>query len=257
MRGPDAASPRAGPPRLYTTFSWKEANLRICSSRASVIIEEVKRLRAQLEEYAARHAEFLTSMAPIPLLPRAPQIAVRMAEASAICGVGPMAAVAGAVAQMAAETAIAAGAEEAIVENGGDVFLASNREVIVGLFAGDHPLSGRLAFRIGPRLMPISVCSSSSRFGHSMSFGDCDLAAVVASDGALADAAATLAGNSVRSVGEVDAALEKTSGIKGIRGVLIIKEGRVGMAGDLPPLVECRDPRFEGKTFHTLPESRP
>ena len=72
-----------------------------------------------------------------------------------------------------------------------------------------------------------------------MSFGECDLAAVVAKDAALADAAATQAANLVKSVEEVDAALERIAGIEGIGGVLIVKNDRVGLAGQLPPLVKA------------------
>jgi ApbE superfamily uncharacterized protein (UPF0280 family) len=151
---------------------------------------------------------------------------------------------------MAAEAAVSAGAREAIVENGGDMFLTSPEEVLVGLYAGDHSLSGRLAFRLAPGAMPVSVCSSSSRFGHSLSFGDCDLATVVARDGALADAAATLAGNSVRSPEDIEPTLARIMGIPGIRGVLLVKGDRVGVAGDLPPLVRCRDPDFMVKARH-------
>jgi ApbE superfamily uncharacterized protein (UPF0280 family) len=238
--------------REYVTFTWKEASLRICSPGADLIIEEVKRLRAVLEDYIERQPEFGSSLSPVPLLRDAPEIAVRMALAAGPCGVGPMAAVAGAVAHMAAQAAIAAGAMEAIVENGGDVYLGCARTVHVGLFAGDNPLSGRLALRFDPDRMPVAVCSSSSRFGHSMSLGDCDLATVVAEDGALADAAATLAANSVKTAADVEPALEKVSGIPGIQGVLLIKDGRVGVAGDLPPLVRCEDPNLPGKTFHLL-----
>ena len=236
--------------RTWTTFRWKEADLRICSAAACLIVEEVKRLRAELEQYIGRQPAFLTSLEPIELLPDAPPIAVRMAEAAAACRVGPMAAVAGAVAQMAAEKALASGAGEAIIENGGDTWIASPDEVEIGLYAGDHPLSGRLALRIPAVRLPLSVCSSSSRFGHSLSLGDCDLATVVAASGALADAAATLAGNSVRSVDDVDATLRKLMGIDGVIGVLILKADRVGVAGDLPPLVRCADPLFPEKTFH-------
>jgi ApbE superfamily uncharacterized protein (UPF0280 family) len=236
--------------RPYQTFIWKEANLRISSPRAALIIEEVKRLRRILEDYIARQPGFQTSLVPIDLPEGAPEICLRMAAAARPCGVGPMAAVAGAVAQMCVERALAAGAEEAIVENGGDIFIASPRAVSVGLYAGAHPLSGRLALRIGPERLPISVCSSSSRFGHSLSFGDCDLATIVSRDGALADAAATLAGNSVKTGDDVEPTLQKVMAIAGIEGVLIIKDDRVGVAGDLPPLVACADPRFAGKTFH-------
>jgi uncharacterized protein len=239
------------PARDWVTFRWKEADLRIGSERPQAVIEEVKRQRAVLEEYIARHPAFQSSLVPVELLPDAPEIAVRMARAGELCGVGPMAAVAGAVAEMAAAAALSAGAEEAIVENGGDIFLTSPREVTVGLFAGDHPLTGRLALRISPEAMPVSVCSSSSRFGHSMSFGDCDLVTIVAADGALADAAATLAGNSVKTAADVEPTLKKVMDIPGIRGLLIIKEDRVGVAGDLPPIVRCEDPELPGKARHT------
>jgi hypothetical protein len=120
----------------------------------------------------------------------------------------------------------------------------------VGLFMGSHPLSGRIALEIDPARLPLSVCSSSSRFGHSLSFGDCDLATVIARDGALADAAATLAGNSVKTAADVQPALERIMAIPGIEAVLLVKDDRVGVAGDMPPLVRCEDPAFEGKAFH-------
>jgi ApbE superfamily uncharacterized protein (UPF0280 family) len=154
-----------------------------------------------------------------------------------------MAAVAGAVAEMCVEAALAAGAREAIVENGGDIFLAATEPVVVGLHAGEHPLSGRLALRIPAERLPLSVCSSSSRFGHSMSFGDCDLATIVARDGALADAAATMAANSVRREADVEPSLQKVMEIPGIQAVLLIKGDRVGVAGDLPELTRSGHPR--------------
>lgn len=240
--------------RAWLSFRWKEADLRISSPRAEEAAAEIRRQRALLEEYAGRHPLFLASLAPISVLPGAPAVAVRMAEAARRAAVGPMAAVAGAMAQAAVEAALAAGADEAVVENGGDLFLSSPRPVLVGLYAGEgHPLSGRLAFRVEPAAMPLSVCASSGRFGHSFSFGDCDLAVAVASDGALADAVATLGANGVRRAEDVEAAVERMAAVPGIRGALIIQGDRVGLAGDLPPLVRSRDPRFADKTFHAQP----
>jgi hypothetical protein len=226
----------------WVTFQWKEASLRILSPCADLVIEEVKRLRGELDSYIARHPVFQSSLEPVELLPDAPEICRRMAAAALPCGVGPMAAVAGAVAQACVEKALAAGAEEAIVDNGGDIFIASPRTVTIGLYAGEHPLSGRIALAFPAERLPASVCSSSSRLGHSMSFGDCDLATIVARDGALADAAATLAGNSVKSDADVEPTLARMMGIPGIEGVLLIRDRRVGVAGDLPPLVRCGDP---------------
>lgn len=230
--------------RRYTTFRWKEASLRICCPRADRVTGEIRRQRAVLEEYIRRQPEFLSALGPLELLEEAPPIVRRMHAASLATGVGPMAAVAGAMAQAAAEAALAAGAQEAIVENGGDIYLVSPREVTVGLYTGANPLSGRLAFRVPAAGMPLSICSSSGRFGHSMSFGDCDLATVVAPDGALADAAATLAANSVRSAGDVAGTLERVAAIPGIQGVLIVQEGTVGLIGDLPDLVRAAEPDY-------------
>jgi ApbE superfamily uncharacterized protein (UPF0280 family) len=236
--------------RMWTLFQLKEADLRISSPRADLVEAEVRRLRSVLEAYIERQPAFKAALVPIDLLAGAPPVAVAMAEAARVCGVGPMAAVAGAVAQAAAEAALAVGAGEAIVENGGDTWIASTGEVTVGLHAGEHPISGRLALRIPADRLPLSVCSSSGTFGHSLSFGDCDLATVVAGSGALADAAATLAANCVRTVDDVEATLERVMTIPGVDGVLIVKDDRVGVAGNLPPIVQCADPDFALKTRH-------
>lgn len=248
----NAAGPRAGtaPPRTWTVFQIKEADVRVASGRADVVEAEVHRLRAELEAYIERQPAFKAALVPVDLIDGAPAIAVTMADAARTCGVGPMAAVAGAIAQAAAEAALDEGAGEAIVENGGDTWIASDAGIIVGLYAGEHPLSGRLALRIEPDRLPLSVCSSSGRFGHSLSFGDCDLATVVAGSGALADAAATLAANSVRTIDDVEPALERVAAIPGVVGVLLVKDDRVGIAGNLPPLVKCDDPDFPLKTHH-------
>ena len=132
---------------------------------------------------------------------------------------------------------MAAGAGEAIVENGGDVYLAGDRPVVMALETGTEALSDRLAFRIGADRLPLAVCSSSGQMGRSMSLGACDLATVVAANAALADAAATQAANLVQSVDDIDPALERIAAIEGVDGVLIVKDDRIGLRGDLPPLV--------------------
>jgi uncharacterized protein len=237
-------------PRSWTSFSIRGASLRISSSRVGVIQEEVRRQRELLEAYVRRHPDFLVAMTPLDPLDGAPEIARRMARAAWAVGVGPMAAVAGAVAQAAVEAALRAGATEAVVENGGDIFLASGDEVVVGLYAGEHTLSGRVALRVRPERMPLSVCSSSSRMGHSLSLGDCDLATVVARDGALADAAATLACNLVNAAEDVERALDAVLAIPGVDGLLLVKGGRIGVAGDLPELVRHADAAAADKISH-------
>jgi len=158
-----------------------------------------------------------------------------------------MAAVAGVTAQIAAEAGLNDGAKEAIVENGGDVYLFSGSEVVIGLYAGGNPLSGKLGLAVKAEEMPLSICSSSSKMGHSLSFGNCNLATVTSDNAALADAAATLACNLVTSADQIDWTMGKILQIPGIKGVLIIKDDNIGMAGKLPRLVKHTDKQFSEK----------
>jgi ApbE superfamily uncharacterized protein (UPF0280 family) len=233
--------------RRYQSFSHRGANFRIASTHPQVIQEEIRRQRGLLEDYLGRHPAFASALRPLELLPGAPEVARRMQAAAAMAGVGPMASVAGTMAQLAVEAARAAGAAEAIVENGGDIFLYSTDPVSVALYAGDNPLSGKLALRVHPSRMPLSICSSSSFMGHSLSFGSCDLATVVSADGALADAAATLACNLVKEPADVSEVLERVVALTGVLGVLIIKADNVGVAGELPELIRHNDPDFSRK----------
>jgi ApbE superfamily uncharacterized protein (UPF0280 family) len=224
--------------RIYRTFTRHEAVLRICCDQFDVVVAEIVRQRRILEEYIARQPEFKTTLEPMDLRADAPEVARRMAWAARRAGVGPMAAVAGAMAQLAAEAALAAGAREAIVDNGGDIYLKAVEPVVVALGTGTAELADRLAFCVEPQETPLAICSSSGKMGPSLSFGRCDLATIVAKDAALADAAATQAGNLVKTVQDVDAALERVMRIEGVDGVLLVKDDRVGLAGHRPRLVK-------------------
>ena len=226
--------------RSYQTHIHHEAVFRICCEKFDAAVAEIARQRQVLDEYVHTHEAFLTSFAPVELRPGAPDIARRMARAAQLVGVGPMAAVAGTMAQLAAEAALRAGADEVIVDNGGDIYLRVAAPATIGLHTGTAGLGDRLAFALAPDQTPVAICSSSGTMGHSTSLGRCDLATVVAADAALADAAATLAANLVQEPGDVDAALERIAAIEGIQGALIVKDDRVGLAGRLPQLVHAQ-----------------
>ena len=249
--------------RIYRTFAHREAVFRICCERFDEVTAEIVLQRQTLEDYIERHPEFGSSLKPLAVHDDAPEVARRMARAAQLVGVGPMAAVAGAMAQCAAEAGLRDDAKtkspfaprknelsrserrlcsEVIVENGGDIYLQADRPVTIALHTGTAELGDRLAFSLRPEDTPIAICSSSGKMGHSMSLGDCDLATVVAKDAALADAAATEAANLVTAVGEVDAALERIAAIEGVDGVLIVKNDHVGLAGQLPRLVKATMP---------------
>jgi len=226
--------------RTYRTFTYREAIFRICCDKFDAVTAEIVRQRHILEDYIARHPDFRRSLEPVHLLEDAPEVVQSMASAAKLVGVGPMAAVAGAMAQFAGQAGLDAGAHEVIVDNGGDIYICAIEPVIIGLKTGTADLSDRLALSLQPDDTPISICSSSGEMGHSMSLGKCDLATVVSKDAALADAAATKAANLVKTVDDIDLALENISAIEGINGVMIVKGARVGLAGKLPPLVKIK-----------------
>jgi len=226
--------------RTYRTFTYREAVFRICCEKFDAVTAEIVRQRRILAEYIGRHPDFRRSLEPLELLAGAPDVAQSMARAAKLVGVGPMAAVAGAMSQCAVRAALEAGAREVIVDNGGDIYICAVEPVIIGLKTGTADLSSRLAFSLQADDTPVSICSSSGKMGHSMSLGECDLATVVAKDAALADAAATKAANLVRTVDDIDPTLENIAGIEGVDGVMIIKGDRVGLAGKLPPLVRIK-----------------
>jgi ApbE superfamily uncharacterized protein (UPF0280 family) len=226
--------------RVYRTFVHKEAVFRICCTMFEAVTAEILRQRRILEEYISRHPDFKTALTPIEIPDDAPLSVQRMASSAQRVGVGPMAAVAGTMAQLAAEAGIAAGAEEAIVDNGGDICLKLTSPAVIGIYSGPDQKLNKLAFRVQPEQTPLSICSSSGRMGHSMSLGLCDLAAVVSTDAALADAAATFAANQVRTGDDIEPGLNRTMEIGGIDGVLIVRNGRIGMAGKLPELVKTQ-----------------
>lgn len=199
--------------------------------------ELVIRSRLQLESYIQKHPVFASTLKPLPIDPLAPPLIREMLQAGRDAGVGPMAAVAGSVARYVGEGLIAAGMQEVIVENGGDIFLSRAGDCTVAIFAGQSPLSYNIGVHIRSEHMPCGVCTSSGTVGHSLSFGDADSVTVVADSIVLADAAATRLGNEV-GVGRggkagVNRALEQAKSIQGIRGVVIICDEVMGAAGDI------------------------
>ncbi len=194
--------------------------------------EAVIRYRWQIEEYIRHHPEFLTSLTPMGSEPHAPKIVKEMLKASRLANVGPMASVAGAIAEFVAKDLLSF-SPEVICENGGDIFIASSKERVVGIFAGKSPLSLKVGLRIKPGDTPLGVCSSSGTVGHSMSFGRADAVCVLSKSAALADAAATSIGNLIKGKGDIERGLNYGSQVEGVIGVLIILGEVMGMRGEL------------------------
>lgn len=189
--------------------------------------------RAGLEGFMALQPRFRASFRPYDVPDDAPRVVRLMAEAAASAGVGPMAAVAGALAQVVGED-LEAFSPEIIVENGGDIFLRSARERRVGVFAGESPLCGRIALRVPPTIPGgVGICTSSATVGPSFSAGGADSALVLAENAALADAAASALGNRAKSAAHIEEALEAAAAIRGVIGCLVIIGDHLGARGEL------------------------
>jgi len=188
--------------------------------------------REQLESYIRRNPEFRTTLEPYPSDSFAPAMVKQMIGMTRKVGVGPMAAVAGAIAEYVGK-GLLRHTDRVVVENGGDIFVCEQKPLTVGLFAEGSPFSERLGLRIPEQQTPIGVCSSSGTFGHSLSLGSADIVSIVSPWTALADAAATAIGNRVRR----EEPLERLAGwvetIEGIAGGVVMVGSRMLSWGNL------------------------
>jgi uncharacterized protein len=216
------------------TVTVKETDLFISASKdlKDAAYEAVVQARFILESYIHYKPEFLTSLVPLPLDAFAPSIIRDMLDAAAICNVGPMAAVAGAVSDYVG-TRLMEHAEEIIVENGGDIYLNIKRDITAGVFAGPSPLSERMGITISANDTPCGICTSSGTVGPSLSFGRADAVTIKASTATAADAAATAIGNLVIEKSDIQKALDAAKLIPCIDGILIIKDDTVGVWGNI------------------------
>jgi ApbE superfamily uncharacterized protein (UPF0280 family) len=195
-------------------------------------LESVYSYRGFIEFYISTHPDFLTSLAPVDDDALAPAIIRDMLKASLAANVGPMAAVAGAISEYVANDLIAM-SQNVIVENGGDIYLKTEQEVSVGIFAGNSPLTYKIGLLLKPEQMPIGVCTSSGTVGHSLSFGKADAVCVLSRSSTMADAAATAIGNLVKGKGDIRTALEKGMQIEGVLGTMIVIGDHFGVMGDI------------------------
>lgn len=222
-------------------FQFKETNCTIITDKESAIntaVSSIKYHRKQLERYIQAHPKFLYSLQPVPVI-EGPKIARLMSDASKKANVGPMAAVAGVLADLAVEDMVLAGSEVAVVENGGEVSAISNQPIDIVLSAGDSPLSKQIGFRL--EKFPVGVATSSGLYSHALSFGDAEAVTIFAVNAGIADAAATAVGNLIKGEdcrGAVERGIKEALQIEGVSGVFILYRGIVGKAGEIPQLIK-------------------
>jgi len=211
-----------------------ESDLFISSDRdlTKQAFQSLTNHRLSLESYIRNYPAFRTSLLPLERDDLAPLIIRRMIDQTKICGVGPMASVAGAIAEFVGYDLLEQ-SENLIIENGGDIFIKSNYRVIVSIFAGESTLSYKIKLSIKYEETPLGICTSSATVGPSLSFGKADAVCVISKSSTLADAAASAIGNRVKSKYDLQSALNFGMTIPGVKGIVIIIGEQMGAIGDL------------------------
>ena len=213
----------------------KQTDLYILAARdlSSQAREAVLGYRAEIENYIAQNPEFYTALMPINVRESASEIVRAMAEAAGKAGVGPMAAIAGAISEFVGRDLLAF-SDQVIVENGGDIFLKTSKKRVMGVYVGEaSPFKGKIAIEIDPSEKALGVCTSSGTVSHSLSFGNADAALIISANAALADAVATKAGNAVKSIYDIEKGIDLARSVAGVSGVLIIISDKMGSWGEI------------------------
>lgn len=194
--------------------------------------ELTARYRRQIEETIQQYPQFQTSLEPLNLV--SPYRIIReMIEKSGLAGVGPMAGVAGAVAEYVG-SGLLPYTDDLIVENGGDLFMKSQSDRTMLVYAGeDSPFRDRLILKLKARQEPYGVCTSSAHIGHSLSLGKTDATVIVAPSAITADVFATAIGNLVKNEEDIERGLELVQDSGELLGALVVIGERVGAWGEI------------------------
>lgn len=224
---------------VHFTVECRETDLCIGIDRASWREEIpafarrfVEALRTEMDVWIAGHSEYARALVPQEATEDAPGIFHEMAAAARRSGIGPMSAVAGAVARRMGEALKARfGVREVMVENGGDIYADLREDADIAVFAGSSPLSERVGLRIRAEESPVGICTSSGTVGPSLSFGKADAVMVVCRDAALADTYATAFANGIQSADDIPACLERMRQKEDILAAIAVKGDKIGITG--------------------------
>ncbi|MBO3840528.1 MAG: UPF0280 family protein [Candidatus Brockarchaeota archaeon] len=249
---------------FYLRTTYKEADLLIASESISTINIGLSRFieeRNSIQSFLDKNPEFIYALEPLDFKGELPLAISLSVESSKKAGVGPMASLPGALADLALESMLRSGAENAIVENGGEISMKMNRKTIVGVYTGrifnfglilDNSSYGK-----------IGISTSSSRVSHALSFGDADAVVVIAENAALADAVSTRVGNAVKSgcSQSMEEAVKLACSINGVKGCVVYSNDLISFGGNVKPIMLKSSPHeilkntmLKGPVYNFLPQ---
>ena len=185
-------------------------------------------LRRSMDAYLLMDPGYKAALTPYDAGLEAPEILKEMSRISHKTGIGPMSAVAGAVAKKVAEFL---GTNEVIVENGGDIYAQTGTDMDISVFAGQSPLSEKIGLHIPAASFPLGICTSSGTVGPSLSLGRADAVMIVCKDVMLADSYATAMANRIKTVNDLQTVIDRISDIPEILGAIAVKADRMAITG--------------------------
>lgn len=189
-------------------------------------------LRRSMDAYLLMDPQYKAALTPYDAGLEAPGILKEMSRISHKTGIGPMSAVAGAVAlRVAVFLKEKFGVEEVIVENGGDIYASVAEDMDISVFAGQSPLSEKVGLHIPAAAFPCGICTSSGTVGPSLSLGRADAMMIVCQDVLLADSYATAMANRIKTVNDLQPVIEQIQNIPEILGALAVKDDKLAVCG--------------------------
>lgn len=189
-------------------------------------------LRRAMDAYLLMDPQYKAALKPYDAGLEAPDILKEMSRVSHKTGIGPMSAVAGAVALKVAEFLKSRyGVKEVIVENGGDIYADATADMDIAVFAGQSPLSEKVGLHIPASAFPCGICTSSGTVGPSLSLGKADAMLIVCRDVLLADSYATAMANRIKTVSDLQPVIESIQSIPDILGALAVKDDKLAVCG--------------------------
>lgn len=210
--------------------------IRADSDLAYTALDILVQLRREIENYINQDASFLDSLSPLTVPIWAPVVVKKMVDASLLFDIGPMASVAGGISEEVARR-LQKHSQEVIVENGGDLFIISQRTINISIAIDYSHFSKGLIFELQPCPEGVGVCTSSGKIGHSLSYGNADAVTVIARSGYYADAAATAICNMAKSEDDIQEAIRYARQSKEIIGLIIVMQRQIGIFGETISLI--------------------
>jgi hypothetical protein len=239
----------------------EQSNLLLISNCLRAINEGIKAAlvhRFLLDIYVAHNPAYVLALEPVQVEDTAPRIARLAAKSTAVAGVGPLAAIPGAIADVTVQNMLATGGSTCLVENGGEISAVSKRSLNVGIYSGKSPLSGKIGFHLVEEDFPIGIATSSGTVSHALNFGVADAATVIADTACFADACAKAVCNAVKGNDierSVQSGLEVAENLEGVRCALVIRGGFAGIVGKLPKVLSINSDHHQTILDMLTPEN--